>query len=95
MEWGRLAMTEEGRHRFLFACDRQIITVGELSPDLCKAIGASSPIIRMEHYYGLKCQHKHGIGAYELMMLPITIDLGRCMRPSANDLQRPLSFRPS
>jgi hypothetical protein len=81
-------VTEEEWHRFLFACDPQIITVGELPHDLCKVIGAASPIIRMQHYYALKCQHKHGFGAYELMILPITIDLGRCIC----DRERSLTF---
>jgi len=78
-------MTEEEWHRFVWTCDPQIVTVGELPRDLWLAIGSSSPIIRMEHYYAMKAAHKHDFDSYHFPMLPITIDIGRCIleRPGA------------
>jgi hypothetical protein len=73
-------MTEEEWHRFLWGGDPQIVTVCELPNNLCRAIGAVSPIIRMHHAYALKACHKHGFDAYEFLSLPLTIDLGRCIR---------------
>ena len=84
----RCFMTEEEWHRFVWGCDPQIVTLGQLPRDLWRAIGASSPLIRMEHYYARKCAFKHGFNTYHFPMLPVTIAVGRCV------LERPgcLSF---
>ena len=81
-------MTEEEWHRFVWGCDPQIVTIGELPRDLWLAIGSSSPLIRMEHYYARKCAFKHNFDSYHFPMLSITIEIGRCV------LERPgcLSF---
>jgi hypothetical protein len=72
-------MTEEEWHLFLYSGSPIIATVGTLHSDLCREIGASSPIIRMHHAYALKCSQKHGIDPYQFPMLPITIEFGRCI----------------
>jgi hypothetical protein len=81
-------MTEEEWHRFVWGCDPQIATLGELPRDLCRVIGSASPIIRMHHFYALKSSQKHGLEMRHFPMLPITIEFGRCV------LERPgrLSF---
>lgn len=79
-------MTEEEWHRFVWGCDPQIATIGELPRDLCKAIGSGSPIIRMHHYYALKCAHKHGLDTGQMLMLPITLAMGRCIQDRPRNL---------
>ena len=54
-------MTEEEWHRFVWGRDPQIVTIGELPPDLCKILGVASPLIRMEHFYALKSAQRHGL----------------------------------
>jgi hypothetical protein len=70
-------MTEEEWHRFVRGGDPQ--TICTLPNELCQHIGSESPIVRMHHAYALKSNQKHGFGPYEFMMLPITIELGRCI----------------
>ncbi len=72
-------MTEEEWHRFIWGRDPQIVTVCELNRDLCKALGAASPIVRMEHYYAMKAAHKHNLDTPHFPMIPLAIELGRCV----------------
>jgi hypothetical protein len=54
-----------------------IVPVATLPHDLCRIIGASTPIVRLRHDYALKLHHKHRFRVDEFPLLPITIDLGR------------------
>lgn len=81
-------MTEEEWHLFLYSGKPVVVTVGNLHVDLCREIGCGSPIIRMHHAYALKCSQKHALDPYQLLMLPIVIELGRCIC----DRQRNLTF---
>jgi hypothetical protein len=81
-------MTVEEWVYFVASGNPQIATVASLPPDLCRIIGASTPIIRLRHDYALKLHHKHGFRVDEFPLLPITIDLGRVI----SDQPRRLSF---
>jgi hypothetical protein len=73
---------------FVVSGEPQIVPVTTLPADLCRIIGASTPIVRLRHDYALKLQHKHGFQPDELPLLPIAIDLGRAI----SDQPRRLTF---
>src|SRR5262245_51326277 len=72
-------MTEEEWYRFVAGGDPAVVSVARLPPELCRALGCSSTLIRMRHDYALKCARKHSLRAAHFPMLPIVIDLGMAL----------------
>jgi len=73
---------------FVASGEPWIVPVATLPPDLCRIIGASTPIVRLRHDYALKLHHKHRFRVDEFPLLPIAIDLGRVI----SDQPRRLTF---
>jgi hypothetical protein len=81
-------MTEEEWFNFVASGEPEVVSVARLPPDLCRAIGSYTSLIRMRHDYALKAAQKHRLRAAHFPMLPIIIDLGRVIC----DRQSHLSF---
>jgi hypothetical protein len=81
-------MTESDWYNFVAGGTPDIVSVARLPPDLCKKIGSSTSLVRMQHYYALKSAQKHRLRAAHFPMLPIIIDLGRVI----SDRPQHLSF---
>jgi hypothetical protein len=81
-------MTVDDWFQFVAGGNPHRVTVGKLSPDLCRIIGADSPFVRLRHDYALKLHRKHRFPIEELPLLPMAIDLGRVI----SDQPRRLTF---
>jgi hypothetical protein len=69
-------MTDEDWFNFVAGGSPHVISVTRLPDELCRMIGCSNTLVRMEHSYALKCTHKHRLRPAYFPMLPIVIDLG-------------------
>lgn len=70
-------MTEQEWAYFIASGQPQKVAVGNLAADICKAIGSSTPILRLHHDCTVKSCGKHGLTYQHFMMLLIVLDFGR------------------
>lgn len=86
--FGFLVMTVDEWIYFVASGKPPVVTVATLPSDLCRFIGASTPLVRLRHDYALKLHQWHSFRLDELPLLPIAIDLGRVI----SDQPRRLTF---
>jgi hypothetical protein len=80
-------VTEQEWVEFLATGVPQSVSVTRIPADLSRAVGCSSQLVQMHHAYAVKAHIKHGIDAYRLPMVSITINLGRAVLDSRGHLQ--------
>src|SRR3954467_12503654 len=73
---------------FIASGEPKHLSVARIGADLCKLVGCSSDLVKIDHRYALKSTHKHRLQPEHFQILPTIISAGRVI----SDRPRHLTF---
>jgi hypothetical protein len=80
-------VTEQEWVEFLASGIPQSVSITRIPAELSRALSCSSQLVQMHHSYAIKAYAKHGIDAYRMPMVRLTIELGRAILDRRGQLQ--------